>query len=70
VKVAKYVLKVLESAEENAGFKGLEVESMRIKVASANRGRIMKGFVPRAHGRSTPWNQETVNLELVLEEVE
>jgi len=26
--------------------------------------------MPRAHGRSSPWNQETVNLEIVLEKVE
>jgi large subunit ribosomal protein L22 len=39
-------------------------------VLAAHRGRITKGHMPRAQGRSTPWNQETVNLEVVLEEVE
>ncbi|MEK6851004.1 MAG: uL22 family ribosomal protein, partial [Candidatus Thermoplasmatota archaeon] len=70
VKVARHFLKVLQSAEENAGYKGLDVDSMRVKVMSAHRGAITKGHMPRAHGRSTPWNQETVNLEVVLEEVE
>jgi len=70
VKVAEQVMKILESAEENAGYKGLDVESMRIKVAAAHKGSIQKGIMQRAHGRSSPWNQETVNLELVLEEVE
>lgn len=70
VKVARHFLKVLQSAEENAGYKGLEVDSMRIRIAAAHKGVTTKGYMPRAHGRSSPWNQETVNLELVLEEVE
>ena len=70
VKVARHMLRVLQSAEENAGYKGLEVDNMRIKVLSAHKGSTTKGRMPRAQGRSTPWNQETVNLEVVLEEVE
>lgn len=70
VKAARHLLKVLQGAEENAGYKGLDVDSMRIKIMNAHRGAITKGYMPRAHGRSTPWNQETVNLEIVLEEVE
>lgn len=70
VKVARHFLKVLQTAEENAGYKGLEVDNMRIKVLAAHRGATTKGRMPRAQGRSTPWNHETVNLEVVLEEVE
>ncbi len=70
VKVARHVLMVLQSAEENAGYKGLDVESMRIKVIAAHKGAILKGTMPRAQGRATAWNQDTVNLEVVLEEVE
>jgi len=70
VKAATHILKVLQSAEENAGYKGLSVDSMRIRVMNAHRGAVTKGHMPRAHGRSSPWNQETVNLEIVLEEVE
>ncbi|HYS71611.1 MAG TPA: 50S ribosomal protein L22 [Thermoplasmata archaeon] len=70
VKVARHFLKVLQSAEENAGYKGLDVDNMRIKVMAAHKGSTTKGYMPRAHGSSSPWNQETVNLEIVLEEVE
>ena len=69
VKVARHFLKVLQGAEENAGYKGLDVDSMRIRVLAAHRGAITKGQMQRAHGHSTPWNQETVNLEVILEEV-
>ena len=35
---------------------------------NAHKGATTKGFRPRAYGRSGPWNQDTVNLEIVLEE--
>jgi ribosomal protein L22 len=30
---------------------------------------IVEGYMPRAHGRSTPFNHETANIEVVLEVV-
>ncbi len=69
VKAAKAFLKVLESAVANAEFTGKEdPDTMVIKTVNAHRGPITKGFRPRAHGRSTPWNQDTVNLEIVIQE--
>lgn len=69
VKAAKYFLRVLESAVANAEFTGKEdPDNMTLKVVNAHKGPITKGFRPRAHGRSSPWNQDTVNLEIVLEE--
>ncbi len=67
---AKAILRVLESAQSNAEYKGLEADNMKIKVAAAHRGRIEKAFMPRAQGRSTPWNEQTTNIEIILEEVE
>ncbi len=70
VKAAKEFLRILENAVANAEFTGKEdPDAMVIKVINAHKGSITKGFRPRAHGRSTPWNQDTVNLEIVLEEV-
>ncbi|OGS50122.1 MAG: 50S ribosomal protein L22 [Euryarchaeota archaeon RBG_16_68_12] len=71
VKAAKYFKRVLESAVSNADYLGREEpESMIIRVINPHKGSTMKGMTPRAHGISTPWNQDTVNLEIVLEEVE
>jgi large subunit ribosomal protein L22 len=71
VKAAKAFLRVLESAVANAEFTGKDdPDQMRIKVINAHKGSIQKAFRPRAHGRSGPWNQDTVNLEIVLEEAE
>ncbi len=71
-KACKAILKVLESAGANAGSpaKKLDAENMRIITAAAHRGRTFPGYMPRAHGRSSPWDQHSVNLEIVLEEQE
>jgi len=67
---AKAILRVIESAQSNAEYKGLEADNMRVKVAAAHRGRIEKSYMPRAQGRSTPWNEQTTNIEIILEEIE
>ena len=69
-KAAKCILKVLENAENNAEYKGLDPKSMVIKHISAYRGREIKGYMPRAFGRATPKNEQTTNVEVILEEVE
>jgi large subunit ribosomal protein L22 len=70
VKAAKEFLRVLENAVANAEFTGKDdPDAMRIKVINAHRGTIGKASRPRAQGRSTPWNHDSVNLEIVLEEV-
>lgn len=69
-KVAKAFLTVIQSAVANAEYKGLDVDSMVLRTITVSRGRTLPGHMPRAHGRATQWNQETVNLEVIIEEVE
>jgi large subunit ribosomal protein L22 len=69
VKVAQEFLKVIQNAENNAEYKGLEPENMKIAHISAKKGRVIQGMRPRARGRATPENTETVNLEMILSEV-
>lgn len=69
-KAATAVLGVIKSAVANAEYKGLNVDDMVIRTISASRGRVTPGHMPRAHGRATEWNQDTVNLEVIIEEVE
>lgn len=66
VKAASKALKVLENAENNAEYKGLDAEDLRIVHASAYVGQIYHGFRPRAQGRATAHNEETTNFEVVL----
>jgi large subunit ribosomal protein L22 len=43
---------------------------MRIHTIAIHRGRIHKGMMPRAFGRSTQWNDLTSHIEVILEEME
>ena len=67
-KAAANVLEILESAQANAEYIGLDVERLFISHISAKRGRIIRGIRPRAFGRASPHNTPTTNLEVVLEE--
>lgn len=69
-KAAKYMLKTLENAENNAEYKGFDAENMKIASISTYGGRVIKGTMPRAHGRATDKNENTSNIEIIIEEVE
>jgi large subunit ribosomal protein L22 len=70
VNAAQQVLKLLEGAEANAEYKGLDMENLRIIHASAYPGMKIKRFIPRAFGRSSPRYKSLSHVELVLEEME
>ena len=59
-----------ENAENNAEYKGFDVENMKISHISTYKGRIIRGIMPRAQGRATDKNKQTTNIEIILEEVE
>jgi large subunit ribosomal protein L22 len=65
-KAARTIKKAIESAKNNAEFDGKDASNMYISTISASRGRVTEGYIPRAHGRSTQFNHETVNIEVVL----
>ncbi len=67
-KVCEAVLAVLKNAEANAEFDGLDTDRLFVRVAASSRGTIRKASMPRAHGRATPWNEQTTHVEIVLEE--
>jgi len=70
VKATTKILRVIESAEGNAEFKGLDVERLRIVHASAYPAIKYKRAIPRAFGRSSPKNEILTHIEIVLEEIE
>ncbi|WP_297465276.1 50S ribosomal protein L22 [Thermococcus sp.] len=69
VKVAKAVRKILLNAKNNAEQKGLDPDRLRIIHAAAHRGPVLRGYIPRAFGRATPFNEETTHIEIVVEEI-
>jgi large subunit ribosomal protein L22 len=67
-KAAKEFIKILKNAIANGEYKGLDTEHMKIIHIATKKGRVIRGFRPRARGRSSPKNTETVNIEMILRE--
>jgi large subunit ribosomal protein L22 len=67
IKAAAEILKVIQSAEANAEYKGLDVDRLRILHASAYPGMKLKRAIPRAFGRSSPKNKTLTHIEIALE---
>jgi large subunit ribosomal protein L22 len=68
VKTAHAILKILENAEANATYKGLDAEKLKVVHASAHKGITIPGFLPRAFARATPFNKSLTNVEIILKE--
>lgn len=66
-KAAKEFLKVLLNAQNNARYRGLESDNLRIMLVNTKKGHTFRGSMPRAQGRATPKNHETVSVEMILE---
>ena len=68
-KAAARIYEVLTAGESNAEYKGLDIDLCRIIHAAAQRGRIIKRYIERAHGRATARNKHLTHVEIVLYEV-
>lgn len=68
-KAAKAIHAILVNAIGNAEYKGLDADGLRISHAVTKKGRTIRGWMPRAMGRATPKNTETVSVEMILSEV-
>ncbi|MCS7120603.1 MAG: 50S ribosomal protein L22 [Nitrososphaerota archaeon] len=66
VNAAKNILRILESAESNALYKGLDTEQLRVIHAAAYPGMKIKRYMPRAMGRATPRFETLCHIEIVL----
>jgi len=67
VKVAKHMLKLLDSLEANADFKGFDPDEVVIVHAAAHKGRRIRKFIERAFGRATPYDKQLVHIEVIGE---
>ena len=68
VKASREILRVLENAENNADYKGLDLERLRVTHISAYPGRAIRRIIERARGRSSPFDEQLVHVEVVLTE--
>jgi large subunit ribosomal protein L22 len=69
-KAAKQILDVLINAESNAEYQGMDTEDLKIIHISSHRGFIIRGYIPRAFGRATPFNTPTTHIQVVLGEAQ
>jgi large subunit ribosomal protein L22 len=67
-KAAQEVLKILDSVEANAEFKGLFADRLKIIHIAAHRGRVIRKFIPRAFGRASPYFKHLTHIEVAVEE--
>lgn len=68
VKAARLLLKVIRNAEANAETKGLDTSRLVVKHIAAQKSFKIKKYIPRAFGRSSPYFQELVHVEVALVE--
>jgi large subunit ribosomal protein L22 len=68
-KAATKLLELLESVEANAEFKGLYSDRLKIIHIAAQRGRIIRNYIPRAFGRSSPYFNHLTHVEVAVEEI-
>jgi len=67
-KAAKEILKILNSVEANAEFKGLYADKLKIVHMAAHRGRVIRKYIPRAFGRASPYFKHLTHIEVAVEE--
>jgi len=73
VKASAAIREIILSAQENAERQIddlADIDDLKIATAAASRGRVIKGWQPRAHGRWNPKNEDTTNIEIILEMTE
>lgn len=68
VRALKAIQDVLDNAEANAEFKNLDTDNLVVVHIAATKGRMVKKYLPKAHGRAAPWFKDLINVEVVLEE--
>lgn len=69
VKACREIKKILENLENNAIFKGLDSEKLKIVHCISQHARKVKGFMPRAQGSSSPKYNILSHVEVVAEEM-
>ncbi|KAL7672259.1 hypothetical protein ACOME3_007150 [Neoechinorhynchus agilis] len=69
-KSAKFLLDLLQNAESNAEFKGLDVDRLHVEHVLVNPAPKMRRRMYRAHGRINPFKSSPSHIELILVETD
>ena len=68
-KTAGEILKVIEAVEANAEFKGLYTDRLKIIHIASQKGRVIRNYIPRAFGRSSPYFHHLTHIEVAVGEI-
>lgn len=68
VNASEAIIEVIENAQNNARYKGLDEGSLYVRHASARKGFIIRGFRHRARGQVFSFDTPTTNVEIWLGE--
>lgn len=69
-KSAEFLLQLLENAESNAEFKGLDVERLLVEHIAVQPAPTMRRRTHRAHGRIGPYVSSPCHIQVILAERE
>ena len=69
-KAAEAILKILDQVEANAEFKGLYSDRLKIIHIASHKGRVIRNYIPRAFGRSSPYFNYLTHVEVAVEEIQ
>ncbi len=69
IKAAQAILKIVDSLEANCEDLGLNTERLKIVHAASQKARVLKRFIPRAFGRSSPHFDHLCHVEMIAREI-
>ncbi len=69
VKAAQAILKIVDSLEANSEDIGLDITRLKITHAASQKARVLKRYIPRAFGRSSPHFDHLCHIELIAQEI-
>jgi len=67
---APILKKVIDSAVANADFRKMNLDKLIISDVQIDKAGVMKRYLPRAHGRATPFRKQLAHVHVSLAERE
>src|SRR4051812_3915542 len=65
---APILKKVIDSAVANADFRKLDLDKLVVSDVQIDKAGVMRRFLPRAHGRATPFRKQLAHVSVSLSE--
>ncbi len=63
---APILKKVIDSAVANADFRKMDLDKLVVSDVQIDKAGVMRRFLPRAHGRATPFKKQLAHVHVSL----